>query len=66
MKTGKHDEILDRIDSLPNWQVFLCCRTLVILLDRELTNAGARLRPEKLMIADLRHFPRQMNAFSVI
>ncbi len=58
MKTGKHEEILDRIDSLPNWQVFLCCRTLVILLDRELIGAGASLRPEKLMIADFRDFPR--------
>jgi hypothetical protein len=58
MKTGKHEEILDRIDSLPNWQVFLCCRTLVLLLDNELSNAKTSLRPGELVIADFKHFPR--------
>ena len=49
MKTGKYDDILDRIDSMPNWQVFLCCRALVILLDRELTTAYTSLRPRELV-----------------
>ncbi len=58
MKTGKQDDILDRIDSLPNWQVFLCCRTLVILLDRKLATASDSLRPGDIVIADLNQFPR--------
>ncbi len=61
MKTGKHDEILDRIDSLPNWQVFLCCRTLVILLNRELSAASASLRPRDLVVDDFNQFPRHAN-----
>ncbi|MDJ0723175.1 MAG: hypothetical protein QNJ04_16170 [Desulfobacterales bacterium] len=58
MKAGKHDEILDRIDSMPNWQVFLCCRALVILLDRELGCSHTSLRPRDLVVADFNHFPR--------
>ncbi len=61
MKTGKHDGILDRIDSLPNWQVFLCCRTLVILLNKELAAASASLRPRDLVIEDFNQFPHHAN-----
>lgn len=58
MKAAKYNDILDRIDSLPNWQVFLCCRTLVILLDRHLTAQAASLRPRNLVIVDFDQFPR--------
>ncbi|MBL0713598.1 MAG: hypothetical protein JJV98_07830 [Desulfosarcina sp.] len=58
MKTRKFDDILDRIDSLPNWQVFLCCRTLIVLLDRQLAANAASLRPRDLVITDFGQFPR--------
>ena len=58
MKSGKYDNILDRIESLPNWQVFLCCRTLVILLDRQLTTDKTSLRPRDLVVTDMVQFPR--------
>lgn len=58
MKTGKYEDILDRIESLPNWQVFLCCRTLVVLLDKQLTANTASLRPSDINITDFDQFPR--------
>lgn len=58
MKTGKYDDILDRIESLPNWQVFLCCRTLVLVLDQQLTTQKSSLRPKDLVITDFGQFPR--------
>ncbi|MDJ0667964.1 MAG: hypothetical protein QNJ61_11820 [Desulfobacterales bacterium] len=58
MKSGKFDDILDRIDSLPNWQVFLCCRTLVVLLDRQLTADDTSRRPKDIAIADFEQFGR--------
>lgn len=58
MRSGKFDDILDRIESLPNWQVFLCCRTLVVLLDRQLTADTASRRPRDIVIADFDQFGR--------
>jgi hypothetical protein len=58
MKTVKYDDILDRIDSLPNWQVFLCCRTLVVLLDRQLAARKTSLRPRGLVLTDFGQYPR--------
>lgn len=58
MKTGKYNDILDRIDCLPNWQVFLCCRTLVILLDNQLIAEKTSLRPRNLNVTDFSEFPR--------
>ncbi len=57
MKTGNPDDILDRIDSLPNWQVFLCCRTLVALLDKQLSAQSDSLRPSDLEVYDFDQFP---------
>ena len=56
MKSGKLDDILDRIDSLPNWQAFLCCRTLVVLLDRQLAADAASRRPRGVVITDFDQF----------
>ncbi len=58
MKTGKYNDILDRIDSLPNWQVFLCCRTLVLLLDKHLTTEKTSLRPQDFVATDMTQFAR--------
>ena len=58
MKSGKFDDILDRIESLPNWQVFLCCRTLVVLLDRQLTADDTSRRPKDVVITDFGQFGR--------
>ncbi len=57
MKTGNPDDILDRIDSLPNWQVFLCCRTLVALLDKQLSAQTDSLRPCDIEVYDFDQFP---------
>ncbi len=57
MKTGNPDDILDRIDSLPNWQVFLCCRTLVAILDKQLREQTDSLRPRDLEVNDFDQFP---------
>ena len=58
MRSGKLDDILDRIESLPNWQVFLCCRTLVVLLDRQLTADDTSRRPGDIVITDFGQFSR--------
>ena len=58
MKTGNPNDILDRIDSLPNWQVFLCCRTLVAILDTQLSNQADSLRPRNLEVDDFDQFPQ--------
>lgn len=58
MKTRKYDDLLDRIDSLPNWQVFLCCRTLIVLLDNQLAAQQTSLRPRSLVVTNFDQFPR--------
>lgn len=58
MKSRKYEDILDRIDSLPNWQLFLCCRTMVVLLDKQLDSQTASLRPNDLVITDFDQFPQ--------
>lgn len=62
MQSGKYADIQDRIDSLPNWQVFLCCRTMVVLLDEQLASQKASLRPKDLVITDFGQFPQYADA----
>ncbi len=62
MKSGKFEDIQDRIDSLPNWQVFLCCRTMVVLLDKQLASQTGSLRPNDLIITDFGQFAQSADA----
>ncbi len=62
MKSGKYEDIQDRIDSLPNWQVFLCCRTLVVLMDHQLASRRDSRRPKDLTVTDFGHFPQHADA----
>lgn len=56
MKLEKYEDIQDRIDSLPNWQLFLCCRTMLVLMDRQLSSQTDSRRPKDVVITDFDQF----------